>query len=176
MMASGAGFDLSQVDAHCDAETDPAFCQPIGLFSRWILRRARGVDVHKPEREIPSRYFSMPLITGRVALIAPIAKGLVVEEAGFSARGAFVLGFARDKTNLAGFHTVPYRQLIPRGKLDRYVLNGSGSHVAFIAPFAKRVTEIEHIDAAIDPPGFDRRAFLDDLNDELVNYFTVEDE
>lgn len=176
MMASGAGFDLSRVDGHCKSEIDPAFCEPLGLVSRWMLRSARGVEVHKPESKIPSRYFSMPVITGRVALIAPLAKGLVVEETGFTAKGVFVLGFERDKTNLASFHTVPYRQLIPRGKLDRYVLNGTGSHVAFIAPFAKRVTDIEHIDAAIDPPGFDRRAFLDRLNAELVGYFTVEDE
>ena len=46
--------------------------------------------------------------------------------------------------------------------------------MAFIAPFAKRVTDIEHIEAAIDPPGFDRRAFLDDLNAELVTFFSAE--
>jgi hypothetical protein len=33
------------------------------------------------------------------------------------------------------------------------------------------VTDIEQIDVAIDPPGFDRRAFLDDLNARLVGFF-----
>ena len=174
MMASGAGFNLSHVDAHCETQSDPAFCKPLGLVSRWLLRRARGIHVHKPERDVPSRHFSMPLITGRIALVAPIAQGLIVEEASFAATKVFVLGFSRDKTNVAKFHTSPYRQLIPLSKLDRYVLNESGSHVAFIAPFAKRVTDIEHIEAAIDPPGFDRRAFLDDLNAELVTFFSAE--
>ena len=51
MMASGAGINLSHVDAHCETKSDPAFCEPLGLVSRWLLRRARGIHVHKPERD-----------------------------------------------------------------------------------------------------------------------------
>ena len=44
-------------------------------------------------------------------------------------------------------------------------------HSAFISPFAKRITDIEHIPAAIDPPGFDRMNFLTEVNQALIDFF-----
>jgi len=85
-----------------------------------------------------------------------------------------VQGFAKDRINLPRFHTQPYRNLIPSDRLVHFDIAGNGNHSAFIAPFAKRVTDIEHIDAAIDPPGFDRRAFLARLNVDLVSFFSEE--
>jgi len=116
----------------------------------------------------------MPFINGRIALIAPLAKGLTVSESLFSAKGVYVQGFAKDRINLPRFHTQPYRNLIPSDRLVHFDIAGNGNHSAFIAPFAKRVTDIEHIDAAIDPPGFDRRAFLARLNVGLVSFFSEE--
>ena len=46
-----------------------------------------------------------------------------------------------------------------------------GHHYAFIAPFAKRVTDKEHIPVAIDPGGFDRAAFIRDVNALIVRFF-----
>lgn len=174
MMAAGTGFDLSLIASHCTKEDDPNFCELQGIVSRWLTRRARGIAVHKPDRNVASHFFLAPLINGRIALIAPIGQGLLVDEGVFSATDVFVLGFANDEINLANFHTVPYRQMIPDGKLRHYIINDAGSHAAFIALFAKRVTDIEQIDVAIDPPGFDRRAFLDDLNARLFGFFLVQ--
>ena len=42
---------------------------------------------------------------------------------------------------------------------------------AFIAPFAKRVTDNEDIPVARDPLGFDRTKFISDLNEELIEFF-----
>lgn len=47
-------------------------------------------------------------------------------------------------------------------------------YLAFIAPFAKRVTDIEDIPVAKDPPGFDRVKFISDLNNELTTFFLRE--
>ena len=46
-----------------------------------------------------------------------------------------------------------------------------GHHSAFIAPFAKRVTDFENIPAAFDPEGFDRLSFLENVNNTLVEFF-----
>ena len=170
MMGAGAGFDLALVNEHCEMEDDPTFCEWPSFFTRLMRARARGIEVIDPERDIPDRFFGMPFINGRVALIAPIAKGVLVEDHLFIAQKAFVLGIADDRINLVKYHSLPYRGMILPDRLDRLEIHDGGNHSAFIAPFAKRVTDIEHIDAAIDPPGFDRRAFLDRLNGELVSF------
>ncbi len=174
MMAAGTGFDLSLIASHCTEEDDPNFCELQGIVSRWLTRRARGIAVHKPDHNVESRSFSEPLINCRIALIAPIGQGLLLDEGVFSATEVFVLGFANDEINLANFHTIPYRQMIPDGKLRQYIINDAGSHAAFIAPFAKRVTDIQQIDVVIDSPGCDRRVFLDDLNARLAGFFLVQ--
>ena len=174
LMGAGGGFDLGLINEHCEIENDPGFCERPGFIARWQINRARGVEVHEPDREVPDRFFSMPFINGRIALIAPLAKGLTVSESLFSAKGVYVQGFAKDRINLPRFHTQPYRNLIPSDRLVHFDIAGNGNHSAFIAPFAKRVTDIEHIDAAIDPPGFDRRAFLARLNVDLVSFFSEE--
>lgn len=43
-------------------------------------------------------------------------------------------------------------------------------HYAFIAPFPKQLTEKEHIPVAIDPPGFDRAAFLEEANRAILDF------
>ena len=174
LIGAGGGFDLSAAYDHCDAQQDPSFCETPGFIARWMINRARGVEVHEPDRNVPSRFFSMPLINGRIALIAPLAQGLMVSDSIFSAKGVYVQGFAMDQINLPRFHTQPYRDLIPPDRMTHFDIAANGNHSAFIAPFAKRVTDVEEIDAAIDPPGFDRRAFLARLNADLVSFFSEE--
>ena len=170
MMGAGGGFDLALVKEHCETEDDPMFCERPGSVARLMYARARGIEVVDPERDIPDRFFTMPFINGGIALIAPIGKGVLVEDHLFTAQKAFVLGIADDRVNLVKHHSMPYRRMIPPNRLARFEIHDGGNHSAFIAPFARRVTDIEHIDVAIDPPGFDRRAFLDRLNSDLVSF------
>ena len=170
MMGAGAGFDLALVNEHCEMEDDPSFCERPSSVARLMHARARGIEVVDPERDIPDRFFNMPFINGGIALIAPIGKGVLVEDHLFTAQKVFVLGIADDRVNLVKHHSLPYRRMIPPYRLAHFEIHDGGNHFAFIAPFAKRVTDIEHIDAAIDPPGFDRRVFLDRLNGELVSF------
>ena len=174
LMGAGGGFDLELIGEHCENEDDPGFCERPGYFARWRISRLRGVEVHEPDRVVPPHFFSMPFINGHIALIAPLAQGLMVSAPFFSAKGVYVQGFAMDRINLPRFHTHPYRDLIPPDRLVHFDIAENGNHFAFIAPFAKRVTDVEHIEAAIDPPGFDRRAFLDRLNADLVSFFSEE--
>jgi hypothetical protein len=44
-------------------------------------------------------------------------------------------------------------------------------HFAFIAPFPKWLTDSENIPVAKDPEGFDRQAFIDNVNQDIVGFF-----
>jgi len=55
------------------------------------------------------------------------------------------------------------------GDVDHVELE-DGHHFAFIAPFADRVTREETITVALDPAGFDRAAWLDDVNQQIVAF------
>lgn len=55
------------------------------------------------------------------------------------------------------------------GDVDHIELE-DGHHFAFIAPFADRVTREETIPVALDPAGFDRAAWLDDVNQQIVAF------
>ena len=48
----------------------------------------------------------------------------------------------------------------------------AGHYSAFIAPFAKRVTDVEYIAAAKEPEGFDRLRFLSAVKGMLVDFFS----
>ena len=176
MSAAGAVVDLDLVARHCDENDDPAFCDDAGFIDRMIMRFMRDLDLPELDADVGDRYSVNPFVTPDIALIAPIGQGLHVVPDSFSAKRVFVRGMAQDEINRPEFHTEPYRALIPANRLHSLSLNRNGNHFAFIAPFAERVKNKDRIAIAIDPPGFDRRAFLDNLNAELVNYFTVEDE
>jgi len=45
-----------------------------------------------------------------------------------------------------------------------------GHHFAFIAPFVDRVTREETIPVTFDPAGFDRAAWLNDVNQQIVAF------
>ncbi|MEC8091594.1 MAG: hypothetical protein VX108_03280 [Pseudomonadota bacterium] len=172
MAAAGAVVDLDLVARHCDENDDPAFCDDAGFIDRMIMRFMRDLDLPELDVDVGDRYSVNPFITGDIALIAPIGQGLHVVPDSFSAKRVFVRGMAQDEINRPEFHTEPYRALIPANRLHSLSLNRDGNHFAFVAPFAERVKNKDRIAIAIDPPGFDRRAFLDSLNAELVGYFT----
>lgn len=172
MAAAGAVVDLDLVARHCDENDDPAFCDDAGFIDRMIMRFMRDLDLPELDADVGDRYSVNPFITGDIALIAPIGQGLHVVPDSFSAKRVFVRGMAQDEINRPEFHTEPYRALIPANRLHSLSLNRDGNHFAFVAPFAERVKNKDRIAIAIDPPGFDRRAFLDSLNAELVGYFT----
>lgn len=172
MAAAGAVVDLDLVARHCNENDDPAFCDGAGFIDRMIMRFTRDLDLPELDAGVGNRYSVNPFITGDIALIAPIGQGLDIEPDRFSAKRVLVRGMAQDEINRPEFHAEPYRALIPANRLHRLSLNSDGNHFAFIAPFAERVKNKDRIAIAIDPPGFDRRAFLDRLNAELVGYFT----
>lgn len=172
LSSAGAGIDKSKVDAHCQKHDDPNFCDEPDFITRWSVKWKRDVKTPSFERDIPSKFWPKPSINGKVALIAPIGQGVVIEDNMFIAEQVLISGYVDDKINMPHFHAEPLSKIIPKDKLFDFSIR-EGHHSAFIAPFAKRVTDIEHIPVAIDPPGFDRIASLKMLNDDLVRYFRI---
>ena len=169
--AAGAGVDGALVEDHCRRNDDPEFCELPGFFLRWKLRWVRDVDPPPPLiRTISDVYFPLAFVNGGVAVIAPVGQGVVISDRMFRARKVFIVGLEGDTTTLPRFHAQRLATIIPDAFLYDYSLR-AGHHAAFIAPFAKRVTDIEHIPAAKDPPGFDRMAFLHQLNEDLVRFY-----
>jgi predicted dienelactone hydrolase len=170
--AAGAGLDKAIIDAHCAEETDPAFCDEPSWFLRHRIKWLRDVTAPSLDRDIPDRFFPVPFVNGGVAVIAPVGQGIVYDENMFQAQSVFIVGLNSDDVTVPQYHAQYIADVLPSEKIAHFSLQ-DGHHSAFIAPFAKRVTDHEHIDAAIDPPGFDRKKFLDSLNAELAEFFSA---
>ena len=90
------------------------------------------------------------VITGKMVLVALVGCGLILQPTPKKIDAVMVLAIRNDQ------HVPP-----------RYHAN----HLtAFIAPFADRVTRAETIPVALDPAGFDRAAWLDDVNQQIVAF------
>ena len=92
------------------------------------------------------------------------------EAAGLAASRALVIAIGGDVIARPRFHASAIASALPPDRLAGFV-TVPGHHFAFIAPFAKRVTDNEHIPVAIDPEGFDRDAFIRRVNGLIVEFF-----
>ena len=170
LAGAGAAVDGSSADEHCAQNDDPNFCDAPSLWQRWRLKWVRDVTVPALVRDIPEIHYPLGFITGHVALIAPVGQGIKIHDDLFRARSVFVVGMESDTVTVPEFHAARLTEIIPEDRLYHFDLR-LGHHSAFIAPFAKRVTDEEDIPAAKDPPGFDRAAFIAELNRDLVFFF-----
>lgn len=151
---------------------DPAFCDEASWFQRQSMNFIRGVTVPRLAREIPDPFFPLAFVNGGVAVVAPVGQGIIYDKNLFKAQSVFITGFSGDEITIPDFHAQNIAEILPTAKIAHFSIR-DGHHFAFIAPFAKRVTDHEHIDAAMDPSGFDREQFLDNLNAELVEFFVA---
>lgn len=168
--AAGAGVDLQVADAHCARNDDPAFCDEPNFILRWRIKFTRDTVTPDFRQTIPARYFTLPVVSGGVAVVAPVGQGVVFDENTFTAQKVFIVGLESDEVTLPQWHAQYLHEILPEDKVAHFSIR-SGNHHAFIAPFAARVTEVEDIVLMRDPPGFDRPAFLRELNSELVAFF-----
>ena len=68
------------------------------------------------------------------------------------------------------FHAQALRDALPAHRVRFHEYEGV-HHFAFIAPFPKWLTDSENIPVAKDPEGFDRQAFIDNVNHDIVGFF-----
>jgi len=170
MQGAGATIDLTAVQEHCDNNADIAFCEKAGWLLRQKLKRIRGVDVHRSMRKTPNIFNTFPYINGNIALIAPVGQGVRVNKDFFQANKVLIVGLEDDVVAIPEYHASYLQSIIPSDRLYEALLL-PGHHSAFIAPFSERVTSKEDIPDAKDPEGFDRKAFLSDLNLRLQKFY-----
>lgn len=168
--AAGAPIDVAAADAHCAREDDSAFCETPPFFQRWRVRYQRKTTTPDLNRQIAPLYFPFGFVNGGVATVAPVGQGVGLDLSTFLANRVMVIGFKDDIVTLPQFHASNLYALFSEHVETEYHFV-EGHHSAFIAPFAKRVTDVEHIPAAIDPEGFDRLEFLNGVNSRLVAFF-----
>jgi len=111
-------------------------------------------------------------VTGKVVLVAPVYQGIDLASP-LSMSTVTVFAIDGDKVAKPDFHARPLvsaASLLVPSEL-RVV---TGHHYAFIAPFPEWLAKSEDIPVAEDPDGFDRSAFLTELNDRMVSVFADE--
>ena len=161
LLAAGGGIiDLNRMADHCriHAEADARFCGP---KSDWpAIATGKLPKLHQE-----------PLINGDLALVAPVGQAIVLDETFLPDGGRVgVFGLADDSVLPVSFHARWLRDKLSADQLE-YHEYPDAHHFAFVGPFPKWLTDSEDIPGAEDPPGFDRAAFLERINRDIVNFF-----
>ena len=104
-----------------------------------------------------------------MVLVAPAFQGFGVKDA-LSGTSLTVFAIQGDTIAKPEFQARPLvRAFSPYVKTDLQTV--PGHHYAFIAPFPQWLIEEENIPPMLDPEGFDRQAFLTDINARILSVF-----
>jgi hypothetical protein len=169
MLASGAGFSSTIVDEHChaNAHIDAEFCDGPGFVFR-VIQFFRDSPVLRPTTD-PFRHSGF--ITGATVLVAPVYQGLDLAQ-GLSMANLSVISIDTDVITKPKFHARPLfkaaKQYVP-AKFSSL----EGHHYGFIAPFPKWLTDEEDIPIAKDPEGFNRLAFIEEVNSLIIDALMI---
>ncbi len=169
--AAGASIDVPSADEHCEIEVDPAFCDTPSRFLRWRINRMRDTTTPTFNREVDGVHFPLGFVNGAIAVVAPVGQGVGIDASTFLGRSILVIGLEDDKVTQPAFHASNLARMFADA-VETELLVVPGHHSAFIAPFAKRVTDVENIPAAMDPEGFNRLNFLVEVNEILTDFFS----
>jgi predicted dienelactone hydrolase len=158
LVAAGAIADVGNLQRHCSAHAgdDVEFC---GLAGKAPPAKPVGDDTIVRAAD--------PRIRA-VAALAPV--GVLFGTGAMTDVNVPVLLYQaeRDRVLRSPFHVENVRRLLP--KPPEYVLVENAGHYSFLAPFpAAARAELGEI--AVDAPGFDRIAFHERLNGELLAFF-----
>ena len=168
LLGAGATFNSMHSDKYCEenGRIDAEFCEAPNDHTYRILKSLRN-DVELPETSDP--FHNPPLINGNLVLVAPVTQGLSLNSLG-TVKSLNILAIDGDVIAKPEFHAEPIFETAP-AEIKGELWSIKGHHFAFIAPFPKRITDKEHIPVAIDPKGFDRSAFLENINNKIVALF-----
>jgi predicted dienelactone hydrolase len=170
MASSIAAVDIAALKSHCyaNAAKDPLFCKSPSLLV-WIFHALQTIGKdHSASRTKPQD----SVVTGKMVLVAPVGRGLILQPIAKKIDAVMVLAIRNDQHVPPRYHANYLTALMGPdhvGDVDHVEVE-DGHHFAFIAPFAKRVTREETIPVALDPAGFDRVAWLDKVNQQIVGF------
>lgn len=164
LLASGAEYSTERISQYCQqyAQEDVEFCQQPG----WVVRILQALKNKKDLPEVSEPFRNQPIVNGKVVLVAPVSRGLDIATL---APVESLIIFAIDGDSIAKpeLHARRIIEMLPKGVPYDYQTI-PGHHYAFIAPFPKWLTDKEDIPVAKDPEGFDRLAFLEEINNKIL--------
>lgn len=171
LVTAGAEVDLALADAHCakNAALDPDYCAAAPWWARW-LERVRGIFSSQPQLQKQSNFAPAAVRFDKIALVAPLGQGLTPQSLGTVHSKVLLLPIQGDQILRAPFHSEYLRGAL-KGSHVQFNAELVGHHFGFITPFPKWLTDQEAIPIAIDPPGFNRVAFISEANRGISNFF-----
>jgi predicted dienelactone hydrolase len=171
LAAAGAEFDLDLADAHCAKRgaADPDYCNAVPWWARW-LERVQSIFSNQPKPPKQSNFAPTSVRFDKVALVAPLGQGLTPQSLGAIQSKVLLLPIQGDHILRAPFHSEYLRDAL-KGSQVQFNSKLVGHHFGFITPFPKWLTDQETIPIAMDPPGFDRAAFISEANRSIANFF-----
>lgn len=186
LTAAGATPQMSLFKKHCDQHsgTDVMFCGDDSWQSKafsviksalaWL--REKGILKPRVPRPYDDQESLMPLdkpINFRaVALVAPIGAPFSPESIASVTADVALFRMGKDEELRAPWHA-EYLHTLLGNQARIYKVFPTTHHYAFISPFPQSLLEKESIPVAIDPPGFDRPAFIQEINGDLVRFFNT---
>ena len=170
LVAAGAQVDESLIRKHCQdhAQEDLDLCSndPVSdlkqkltsLFSAF----SRANSISTQEHFAP--------VHGRVAVVAPMGQGLQVKSGSFMVNRLLDIAVEGDVIRPPRFHAQVIQQTAPQLTTLQTM---AGHHYAFLAPLPSWMLKKNEYFTVNDPPGFDRPAFLQQINATLLRFFTA---
>ena len=166
LVVAGGRIEYEKIARHCsNAEKDPEYCigeeggEPLPM---WL--RARRLIYSIPQVDLTEDVLD-PRIDAVVAA-APV--GLPFNDMSRVQMPVLLYRAGSDHALRAPYHAENVHKLLPDS--HRYEVIGNLHHYAFLSPFPDSITA-EVGEPAQDPSGFDRSLFLDEINDEIVDFF-----
>lgn len=152
---AGGQSDLSRIGAHCGSESadDPLFC-----------------SMSPKDRPVPATFLIPPTADKRVrAIVAMAPMGAVFTASSLATIDipTWIYAAADDRWLVPRFHAEWIARNVPGA---RFSTVANAWHFAFLDPPATPIPTLDG-DAAADPVGFDRSAFLAKLSGELTAFF-----
>jgi predicted dienelactone hydrolase len=188
--AAGGRPQMAAWKTHCreNGDKDPVACRE-GFFAiiralrfvRETLRRFRewrGLPPRKKqtaddddEEESGAEEIQPPPLSDditkkvrAVVAVAPVGAAFDGDSANDIRAPVFIHRFGGDRVLAYPFHAEHLRELL--GERAEYQVHDGIHHYAFVAPFASHIKR--DFPAALDPPGFDRGAFIRKINRQII--------
>ena len=166
LSAAGGLADHDRIRTHCaQAANDPEFCigeEGGARLPIWLRIRRMGYSIPKVD-------VSRDVIDGRIsAVVAAAPVGVPFQDMSRVQMPVLLLRAGADRALRFPYHAEHVRSLLPAGH-SYQTLEGL-HHYAFLSPFPASIARDVGAPAE-DPEGFDRKAFLEEINQVIVAFF-----
>lgn len=169
LAAAGVNVNWESFLLHCarNYARDENACTGFPFWVRWLLRAKHAL---LPNPKIAFWDFSEnPAVFRKIALIAPVGQPMDAKTLATVPAEVLLLQIDGDTILRAPFHSEHLRANLPPERTQYELIRG-GYHNGFIAPFPQRAVEADPELATLTPPGFDRAAFIEKINEKILAF------